>query len=165
MGTYRLAFISSFALAAAGTGCRQRADRPGEDAGSQASGDTVAGAASCAALDTHEPNAPDQRPAFPGQRRACAIVSAVAFDVVVLAKGLEHPWAVEPLPGGDLLVTERPGRLRIVSASGRVGPPVANLPQVDARGQGGLLDVALSPAFDSDRTIFWAYSEPRTGGN
>ena len=74
-------------------------------------------------------------------------------------------WAVEPLPGGDLLVTERPGRLRIVSAAGEVGEPIAGLPDVDARGQGGLLDAALSPDFASDRTVFWSYAEPRDGGN
>src|SRR5690606_2464486 len=82
-----------------------------------------------------------------------------------LARGLEHPWAVEPLPDGRLLVTERPGRMRIVSADGQVGPPIQGLPAVAARGQGGLLDVALSPDFATDRTIFWSYAEPRDGGN
>jgi glucose/arabinose dehydrogenase len=89
----------------------------------------------------------------------------VAFRVVVVAKGLENPWAVEPLPGGDLLVTEKPGRLRIVSPAGEVGQPIGGVPRVDDRGQGGLLDVALSPRFKSDRTIFWSYTEPREGGN
>src|SRR5690606_30900783 len=83
----------------------------------------------------------------------------------VLATGLEHPWAVEPLPDGDFLVTERPGRLRIVSATGETGTPISGLPAVDAREQGGLLDVALSPSFASDRTIYWSYAEPREGGN
>ena len=68
-------------------------------------------------------------------------------------------------PGGDLLVTEKPGRLRIVTAAGKVGQPISGVPPSTARGQGGLLDVALSPAFASDRTIFWSYSEPRKGGN
>jgi glucose/arabinose dehydrogenase len=82
-----------------------------------------------------------------------------------VAKGLDKPWAVEPLPGGDLLVTEKPGRLRIVTAAGKIGEPVTGVPAVDARGQGGLLDVALSPSFATDRTIYWSYSEPRKGGN
>ena len=89
----------------------------------------------------------------------------VAFQVTVLAKGLEHPWAVEPLPDGRLLVTERPGRMRIVGAQGELGPAIEGLPKVDARGQGGLLDVALSPGFARDRTIYWTYAEPRAGGN
>jgi glucose/arabinose dehydrogenase len=121
--------------------------------------------AACKPLETREANAPDQRAAFAGQTRACAVTSNVAFDVVVLAKGLEHPWAVEPLPDGNLLVTERPGRLRIVGAKGEMGEPIAGLPAVDARGQGGLLDVALSPKFATDRTIYWSFSEPRQGGN
>ena len=122
-------------------------------------------AAECKPLETRPPNTSEQRPAFAGQTRTCATSSNVAFDVVVVAKGLEKPWAVEPLPGGDLLVTEKAGRIRIVGAKGEVGAPLAGVLPVDARGQGGLLDVALSPAFDSDRTIFWSFSEPRQGGN
>ncbi len=122
-------------------------------------------AADCTPLETREANAPDQRPQFQGQTRACAVRSNVAFDVVVVAKGFEKPWAVEPLPDGSLLVSEKPGRLRIVSASGQVGAPIRGVPEVDARGQGGLLDVALSPSFASDRTVYWSFSEPRQGGN
>jgi glucose/arabinose dehydrogenase len=123
------------------------------------------GGKGCAPLETREPNATGQRPAFAGQTRVCAARSDTAFEVVVLAKGLEKPWAVEPLPGGDLLVTEKPGHLRIVTAAGKLGAPIAGVPAVDARGQGGLLDVALSPSFATDRAIYWSYSEPRKGGN
>ncbi len=127
--------------------------------------DSTAAAAACEPLETRPPNAADQQPAFAGQTRACADPTDVAFDVTVLATGLVHPWAVEPLPDGRLLVTERPGRLRLVSATGELGEPISGLPAVDARGQGGLLDVALSPAFATDRTVFWSYAEPREGGN
>ena len=127
-------------------------------AGAQAS-------AGAAPLESRAANAPDQRPAFAGQTRAPAAASSAAIDVTVVARGLERPWAVEPLPGGGLLVTEKPGRLRVVSASGALGAPVAGVPRVDARGQGGLLDVALSPTFARDRTVFWSFSEPRGGGN
>jgi glucose/arabinose dehydrogenase len=68
------------------------------------------------------------------------------------------------LPGGRVLVTERPGRLRIVGADGKLSEPVAGVPAVDARGQGGLLDVSLDPAFASNRLIYWSYAEPRDGG-
>jgi aldose sugar dehydrogenase len=162
----RIATVSIIVLAAAGTGCSPRSGRAADSAGSQASTDSLAGnTAACPPIETRKPNASGQRPAFEGQTRVCGIKSNVDFDVAVLAKGLEHPWAVEPLPGGDLLVTEKPGRLRIVTAAGGVGQPIAGLPPVDARGQGGLLDVALSPSFESDRTIYWSYSEPRKGGN
>jgi len=123
------------------------------------------GTAACTPIETRAPNASEQRPAIAGQTRICSVTSNVAFDVVVLAKGLEHPWAVEPLPDGDLLITERPGRLRILTVAGELDQPIAGLPAVDARGQGGLLDVALSPGFQSDRVIYWSYSEPREGGN
>ena len=125
------------------------------------------GAASAQAppVDTRTPNAPDQHPAFAGQTRAPAASADVTFDVTVVARGLAYPWAVEPLPGGDLLVTEKPGRLRIVSADGRVEPPIEGLPRIEARGQGGLLDVALSPAFGDDRMVYFSFTEPRDGGN
>lgn len=119
----------------------------------------------CVPVDSRSPNAAGQKPAFPGQTRACAAPSTRNLNVSVIATGLDHPWAVEPLPDGSLLVTERPGRMRIVSASGAVGAPLEGLPPVSAKGQGGLLDVALSPAFATDRMIYWTYAEPRSGGN
>jgi glucose/arabinose dehydrogenase len=119
----------------------------------------------CTPLDSRQPNGSDQRPAFQGQTRACGVRSNVAFDVQVVARGLRKPWAVEPLPGGGLLVSEKGGSLRIVSANGQIGEPIAGVPPVDARGQGGLLDVALSPRFATDRTVFWSFTEPRDGGN
>jgi glucose/arabinose dehydrogenase len=164
MVTTRL--ILSATLAAATAACNAGNGESVASAAPAASPETAtAGPANCAPLEKREANAPDQRPAFPGQTRACAKPSNVAFDVAVLAQGLERPWAVEPLAGGDLLVTERPGRMRIISAAGKVGEPVTGLPAVDARGQGGLLDVALGPNFAADRTIYWSYSEPRQGGN
>jgi aldose sugar dehydrogenase len=115
-------------------------------------------------IETREPNADTQRPAFAGQTRAPRLDSKVAFQVTVLTKVLDRPWAVEPLPDGTLLVTEKVGSMRIVSASGTVGPPLAGLPPVEVRGQGGLLDVALSPTFATDRLIYWTFTEARGGG-
>jgi aldose sugar dehydrogenase len=87
-----------------------------------------------------------------------------ALAVTTIAKGLEHPWGLAFLPDGTMLVTERPGRLRRVSRDGRLSEPLAGVPQVYARGQGGLLDVALSPAFDKDRLVYLSYAEPGEGG-
>lgn len=85
----------------------------------------------------------------------------------VVASGLSHPWGLAFLPGGRFLVTERPGRLRVVEADGRLGPPLAGLPQVAAGGQGGLLDVITDADFARNRRIFFCYSEPapKGGGN
>jgi glucose/arabinose dehydrogenase len=116
-------------------------------------------------LETRPANGAGQTPAFAGQTRAPGVRTETALAHTVVASGLVHPWGLALLPDGGWLVTERPGRLRIVSAQGQVGEPIAGLPAVDARGQGGLLDVVLSPTFAADRTIFWSYSEPRDGGN
>jgi len=85
--------------------------------------------------------------------------------LVTVARGLEKPWGMAFLPDGRLLVTEKPGRLRIVGADGRVGPALAGTPRVDAAGQGGLLDVALDPEFAANRLVYLSYAEPRDGGN
>jgi aldose sugar dehydrogenase len=119
----------------------------------------------CTPLETRSPNAAGQQPAFAGQTRTCGLKTNPAVDVTVVASGLASPWSVEPLPTGDFLVTEKGGQLRIVSANGQIGAPITGVLPVDARGQGGLLDVALSPNFAADRTIFWSFSEPRDGGN
>ena len=115
-------------------------------------------------LETRSPSGDAQRPTFAGQTRAPGVTANVAYQVTVLTKGLSRPWAVEPLPDGALLVTEKAGAMRIVSASGAVGPPLAGLPPVEVRGQGGLLDVALSPTFATDRLIYWTFTEARGGG-
>jgi glucose/arabinose dehydrogenase len=110
-------------------------------------------------VDQRPPNGRNQTPAFPGQTDAPEKKSNVAFDVVTVAEGFENPWGLAFLPNGKMLVTERPGRLRVVSADGKLSEPVTGLPPVDARGQGGLLDVALDPNFASNGLIYWTYAE------
>jgi glucose/arabinose dehydrogenase len=112
-------------------------------------------------VDPRPANNPAQKPAFAGQTDAPEQKLGVAFDVVTVAEGLQNPWSVAFLPGGKMLVTERPGRLRVVSADGKLSPAVTGLPEVFARGQGGLLDVTLDPAFAQNSVIYWSYSEPR----
>jgi glucose/arabinose dehydrogenase len=180
MNKHQLTFALTFLLAAVGAACAQNSREAAKPDGAAAA--TPASASRCAPLETRRANAPEQKPAFAGQTRACAVKSGVAFDVTVLAKGLENPWAVEPLPNGDFLITEKAGRMRVVSAKGEVGQPIGGLlpvgsggvsaasgqgglPPITARGQGGLLDVALSPDFARDRTIFWSFSEQREGGS
>jgi glucose/arabinose dehydrogenase len=86
------------------------------------------------------------------------------FRVTTVASGLEYPWGLAFLPDGRMLVTERPGRLRIVEKDGRLGSPLAGVPAVHADGQGGLLDVALAPDFERSRMIYLSYAEPGDGG-
>ena len=94
------------------------------------------------------------------------LVSAPSFSatVEIMASGLEHPWGLAFLPDGTMIVTERPGRLRLVKG-GNLSSPVDNLPEVSARGQGGLLDIALHPKFADNRLIYFSFSEPRGLGS
>ncbi len=88
----------------------------------------------------------------------------VPYRAVTVAQGLEHPWGMTFLPDGQILVTERPGRLRIVSADGKVSPPVEGLPPIAAVGQGGMLDVTLHPNFTENRLVYFSFAEPGPGG-
>ena len=81
-----------------------------------------------------------------------------------VAGGLNQPWGLAFLPDGRMLVTEKPGRLRIVAKDGAVSEPIAGVPEVVAAGQGGLLDVALDPAFANNGLVYLSYSEPGEGG-
>ncbi|MEO0916858.1 MAG: PQQ-dependent sugar dehydrogenase, partial [Pseudomonadota bacterium] len=102
-------------------------------------------------------------PAFPAQTRAPALPSTpVALSV--LTDDLENPWGIAPLGGGQFLVTERPGRMRVINADGTLSAPLPGLPEIAVQGQGGLLDVAVSPSFAQDRTIYWTYSKSVRGG-
>ena len=116
-------------------------------------------------LETRPANGADQQPAFSGQTRAPGVRTEAALGHTVVASGLEHPWGLARLSDDRWLVTERPGRLRIITAAGEVGEPISGLPPVEARGQGGLLDVAVGPDFARDGLIYWSYSEAREGGN
>ncbi len=115
-------------------------------------------------FNTTPPDAADQRPAFGGQTRAPVIDDRVDLEATIVAQGLVHPWGMAQLPDGRWLVTERPGRMRLIGPDGRVSPPVRGVPEVDARGQGGLLDVVIRPDFDRTRRIWWSYAEPRGDG-
>ena len=87
------------------------------------------------------------------------------YRVVTVADRLEHPWSIAFLPGGDMLVTERPGRLRIVRQGTLLAVPVPGVPEVFAEGQGGLLDVVPHPDFASNRLLYLSFSKPNADGS
>ncbi len=131
---------------------------------------TVSGLAAFALLPLSAPaavpqGAPDApyEPGFENQTRAPAL-AATAVQATPFAGPLDRPWGIASLPDGRFLVTEKPGRMRLVAADGTLSEPIAGLPEVDARGQGGLLDVAVSPNFAQDRRVFWTYAKPMGGG-
>lgn len=82
-----------------------------------------------------------------------------------IAAGLENPWGIAFVPGGRFIVTERPGRMRLVAADGTVGAPIAGLPSIAAGGQGGLLDVLGDSAFEKNRTLYFCFSEADAAGS
>ncbi|NOJ91488.1 PQQ-dependent sugar dehydrogenase [Corallococcus coralloides] len=111
-------------------------------------------------------NVPEFEPAFPGQTRVPAITTKTPLQVTEIASGFRNPWAIAFLPDQRMLVTEKAtGSLYIVTQQGAKSPAVSGLPAVDARGQGGLLDVEVGPDYAQSQLIYWTYSEPRTGGN
>lgn len=116
-------------------------------------------------VETQPPNAPDQKPAFTGQTRAPQPAEMPGTTSEVVAEGLPQSWAIRILPDGRLLITAKEGNLYVVSQEGNAGEPVTGVPEVDSRGQGGLLDVALAPDFESSNRIFFSFAEPRDGGN
>jgi aldose sugar dehydrogenase len=89
---------------------------------------------------------------------------AARFRVVTVARGLEHPWGAAFLPDGRLLVTERPGRMRVLGLDGQVSPPLAGVPAVVTGGQGGLLGLALAPDFAVTREVYFCQSAQVEGG-
>jgi glucose/arabinose dehydrogenase len=116
------------------------------------------GLVACAVAALIVPAAAQQQPQRIKTEKAELVVETVA-------SGLSHPWGLAFLPDGGMLVTERSGRLRIVSANGRISPPIAGLPRIAARGQGGLLDVALDPGFADNRFVYLSFAEDRGDGN
>jgi aldose sugar dehydrogenase len=119
-----------------------------------------------APVETGPKSVPEFQPAFPGQTRAPAVKTAAQLSVTEIASGFNKPWALAFLPDGRMLVTEKPtGALYLVTPQGSKSAPVAGLPEVDGRDQGGLLDVELGPDFAQSRLIYWSYYEPRQGGN
>ncbi len=175
MHKFNIALFLTFLASIPGIACGQDSKADPGRIQNQASSE-------CRPIETRAPNAEEQKPTFPEQTRACEVKSKTAIEVEVITDGLKRPWAVEPLPNGGFLITEKGGQMRVVSAGGKIGEPLkgvlaveqgglteasklGGLPPITARGQGGLLDVALSPDFDNDRTIFWSFSEEREDGS
>jgi glucose/arabinose dehydrogenase len=105
-----------------------------------------------------------QRPEGPAQASPQPRPERGTLTIDTVATGLVHPWAVALIPDGRFIVTERGGQIRVVDRNGTVSPPLAGVPAVAARSQGGLLDVAIDPQFTENQRIFFSYSEPGPGG-
>ncbi|MEJ7588398.1 MAG: PQQ-dependent sugar dehydrogenase [Ferruginibacter sp.] len=98
------------------------------------------------------------KPAFEGQTRIAAVKTQTPFEGKLLSKELKRPWGIASLPDGRLLITEKEGTMRIATTAGKVSAPITGLPEVDSRGQGGLLGLTVDPAFSTNRMVYWSYS-------
>jgi aldose sugar dehydrogenase len=155
-----LPFLTGTAIICLSASCARTSGAPSSCPSSEQ------GQVSLTPVKTGTPNVPEFQPAFPGQTRAPEMKSCASLQVTEIASGFSHPWAIAFLPDGRLLVTEKPtGALYIVTQDGKISLPVAGLPSVDGRGQGGLLDVELGPDYAESGLIYWTYYEPRSGGN
>jgi glucose/arabinose dehydrogenase len=130
--------------------------------GHQGQAQPKAGAANAPA-ESRPPNGKGQQPAFAGQTRAPNAPSQVAYQASDYVTGLSKPWGLAFLPNGALLITEKAGGLRLF-ADGRLSGPIAGVPAVDTRGQGGLLGLAIDPDFPRNGYVYWSYSEGHPGG-
>ncbi len=108
--------------------------------------------------------APGQQPAFAGQNRVQGAHTTSPFHANIITSSLNRPWGLAFLPDGRMMVTERPGSIRIVTLAGTIGNAIANVPAVRNAGEGGLLDLKTDPDFATTRLVFWSYVEP-VGGN
>lgn len=133
---------------------RASAARQGAPHGAAAH-DVPAASTAEAPVDDYHPT-----PAFPGQTRASAPAAPSRYKVTVLASGLERPWALAFLPDGCVLITERPGRMRILRTDGTLSTPLAGVPAVKAIAAEGLHDVVLDPDFVRNRRLYFSYFAP-----
>lgn len=116
-----------------------------------------------APVETKEANT-DYQPAFEGQTRIAGVKTSTPYDVKVLSEGLERPWGIAVLPDGRFLITQKAGTLRIAAQDGTLSEAITGLPEVNSNGQGGLLGTTIDPAFDSNRMVYWVFSQDTPNG-
>src|SRR5690606_26343602 len=116
-----------------------------------------------APVETKEANT-DYAPAFEGQTRVDGVKTTTPFEAKVLVEGLSRPWGIANRPDGRFLITEKEGTLRIATQSGELSDAITGLPAVNSKGQGGLLGITIDPDFESNRMVYWSFSQDTPGG-
>ncbi|MBI3139272.1 MAG: PQQ-dependent sugar dehydrogenase [Sphingobacteriales bacterium] len=115
-------------------------------------------------VETRKPNA-SYAPAFAGQTRINGVRTNTPYKVEKLGEKIGQPWAIVPLPDGQLLITFKTGYMQLHTTAGTLVKKITGFPQVDFNGQGGLLDVAPDPGYSTNKIIYWSFSEPNGNGN
>lgn len=117
-----------------------------------------------ASVEDKAPNT-NYKPAFEGQTRVKSVRTQTDLDIKLLSEELVNPWGIANFPDGRFLITEKAGTMRIVTTEGQLSKPIIGLPAVNPAGQGGLLGVTVDPQFDTNRMVYWSFSEKTSGGN
>lgn len=117
-----------------------------------------------ASVERKAPNT-DYKPAFEGQTRVKSVRTQTDLDIALLSEELVNPWGIANLPDGRFLITEKAGTMRIATTEGQLSKPITGLPEVNPAGQGGLLGVTVDPQFDTNRMVYWSFSEKISVGN
>lgn len=154
----KLFFILTFSTFLTAVSCANNTGNATNESSSLNTSDTLA------PVETKSPNT-GYKPAFKGQTRIKGIKTQTAYEGVVLTSSLSSPWGITTLPNGSFLITQKKGTMVIVSKDGKVSEPVTGIPEVNSRGQGGLLGLTLDPKFNNNRMVYWCFSESTPGGN
>lgn len=115
-------------------------------------------------VETAKPNSV-YKPAFAGQTRIAGVKTTTPYEAKLLSSDLDHPWGIASLPDGRFLITQRTGTMRIATAAGQLSGAITGIPPVNDAGQGGLLGLAIDPQFNSNRMVYWAFSDKTPEGN
>jgi len=157
---FKNSFLTSCAalvfMACGGNGSNHLSSDNANDAGAAA--DTTA-----QPVETREPNS-SYTPAFEGQTRVKGVRTKTPYVARILTADLKKPWGIAILPDGRLLITEKEGTMRIATDDGQLSAPITGLPDVNSKGQGGLLGLTIDPQFSTNRMVYWVFSENRPGG-
>lgn len=148
-----------FAVTATACNDSNPAATESSNTGSANAGDTLG-----SPVETEKPNA-NYKPAFAGQTRIGRVTTKTPYEAVVLTSDLKNPWGITVMPDGRFLITQKGGTMRIVTADGKAGNPITGIPEVNSKGQGGLLGLTLDPTFSSNRMVYWVFSENTKDGN
>lgn len=105
----------------------------------------------------------DYKPAFAGQTRIGSVKTKTPYTATVISTELDGPWGIQALPDGRLLISSKPGTMQILTTAGKIDKTITGFPEVQFKGQGGLLDVNIDPDFTKNRMIYWTYAQPGDG--
>ena len=115
-------------------------------------------------VETKPPNS-TYSPAFAGQTRVAGVKTKTPYEGKLITSDLKSPWGIAVLPDGRLLISQKEGNMRIVTTNGQLSQPITGLPNVNSQGQGGLLGLTLDPQFETNRMVYWTFSEPLPDAN